>query len=164
MSEIEFDHSRAMKEHISGGIQQVLDKDQHSRQRVDGIFTSPVYTKAMKEGTRQVSAITVYETKAIGQIKQTVLTGVAGQKVDLEYKYGSMTLCVSQTTAGIDDDNSSGSFKKPSIYESIKPQSRISNPEGTPAWNKPADGETAKVTADVQSAKLKQLLGQIKQT
>ena len=30
---------------------------------------------------------------------------------------------------------------------------------GTPAWEKP---EAGKVTADVQSAKLKQLLGQIK--
>jgi hypothetical protein len=32
---------------------------------------------------------------------------------------------------------------------------------GTPAWEK-APQETEKVTADVQSAKLKQLLGQIK--
>ena len=32
---------------------------------------------------------------------------------------------------------------------------------GTPAWEKPPQ-DTGKVTADVQSAKLKQLLGQIK--
>jgi hypothetical protein len=34
---------------------------------------------------------------------------------------------------------------------------------GTPAWEKPPQ-DTGKVTADVQSAKLKQLLGQIKST
>jgi hypothetical protein len=36
-------------------------------------------------------------------------------------------------------------------------------PEGVSAWEKPPQ-ETAKVSADVQSAKLKQLLGQIKQS
>jgi hypothetical protein len=34
---------------------------------------------------------------------------------------------------------------------------------GTPAWEKPAQ-DTGRVSADVQSAKLKQLLGQIKQS
>jgi hypothetical protein len=39
-------------------------------------------------------------------------------------------------------------------------------PGGTHAWDKPLAqfDDSAKVTADVQSAKLKQLLGQIKQS
>ena len=65
------------------------------------------------------------------------------------------------TDNGGDDDNSSGSFKKPSIYDSIKPQSRINNPTEKIDSD---TGEISKITADVQSAKLKQLLGQIKQT
>jgi len=135
VEEIEFDHS-----HISGGISKINTAD-----NVFGIFTS----RAMKErGKYQIQCM-----------KSRSSTGV-GQKVDLEYNIDTMRI----TDNGGDDDNSSGSFKKPSIYESIKPQSRVSNPEGTPAWNKPADSETAKVTADVQSAKLKQLLGQIKQS
>jgi hypothetical protein len=64
------------------------------------------------------------------------------------------------TDNGGDDDNSSGSVKKPSIYDSIKPQSRINNPTEKIDSD---TGEISKITADVQSAKLKQLLGQIKQ-
>ena len=59
------------------------------------------------------------------------------------------------------DDDSSGSFKKPSIYDSIKPQSRVNNPTEKIDSD---TGEISKITADVQSAKLKQLLGQIKQS
>jgi hypothetical protein len=140
VEEIEFDHS-----HISGGISKINTAD-----NVFGIFTS----RAMKErGKYQIQCM-----------KSRSSTGV-GQKVDLEYNIDTMRI----TDNGGDDDNSSGSFKKPSIYESIKPQSRINNTEGapatgTPAWDKSGNSEQPKVTADVQSAKLKQLLGQIKQT
>jgi hypothetical protein len=69
-------------------------------------------------------------------------------------------------------------FNRPqsSIMDSIKARSQVKasdtpedsdappkweRPTGTPAWEKPAQ-DTGKVTADVQSAKLKQLLGKIK--
>jgi hypothetical protein len=56
--------------------------------------------------------------------------------------------------------------------DSIKARSQVKPAEGdasTPPWEKARpredfDLETPKVTADVQSAKLKQLLGQIKQS
>jgi hypothetical protein len=88
-------------------------------------------------------------------MKSRSSTGV-GQKVDLEYNIDTMRI----TDNGGDDD-SSGSFKKPSIYDSIKPQSRINNPTEKIDSD---TGEISKITADVQSAKLKQLLGQIKQS
>jgi hypothetical protein len=52
------------------------------------------------------------------------------------------------------------SFKKANIYDSIKTQSKISN--GQPIDE--AQGESAKITAEVQGNKLKALLGQIKQS
>jgi hypothetical protein len=76
------------------------------------------------------------------------------------------------TDSGEESQDSFG--KKPSIYESIKPKANVnvlgeessSAPKweratGTPAWEKGSE-DTAKLSADVQSAKLKQLLGQIK--
>ena len=134
MEVIEFDHS-----HISGGISKINTAD-----NVFGIFTS----RAMKErGKYQIQCM-----------KSRSSTGV-GQKVDLEYNIDTMRI----TDNGGDDDNSSssGAFKKPSIYDSIKPQSRINNPTEKIDSD---TGEISKITADVQSAKLKQLLGQIKQT
>jgi hypothetical protein len=132
VEEVEFDHS-----HISGGISKINTAD-----NVFGIFTS----RAMKErGKYQIQCM-----------KSRSSTGV-GQKVDLEYNIDTMRI----TDNGGDDDNSSGSFKKPSIYDSIKPQSRINNPTEKIDSD---TGEISKITADVQSAKLKQLLGQIKQS
>jgi hypothetical protein len=79
------------------------------------------------------------------------------------------------TDAGGEEE---GFSKKPSssFMDQIKAKSNISNASsdestapkferatGTPAWEK-GPQETNKVTADVQSAKLKQLLGQIKQS
>jgi KaiC/GvpD/RAD55 family RecA-like ATPase len=131
VEEIEFDHS-----HIAGGISKINTAD-----NVFGIFTS----RAMKErGKYQIQCM-----------KSRSSTGV-GMKIDLEYNIETMRI----TDEGGDAGDSSA-FKKPSIYESIKPQSRINNP------TEKIDGETgeiSKVTADVQSAKLRQLLGQIKQS
>jgi hypothetical protein len=51
------------------------------------------------------------------------------------------------------------SFAKGNLLDSIKAKSTFSNTvEGTVA------GNVEKITADIQSAKLKQLLGQIKQS
>ena len=124
VEEIEFDHS-----HISGGISKINTAD-----NVFGIFTS----RAMKErGKYQIQCM-----------KSRSSTGV-GQKIDLEYNIETMRI----TDAGGDEQSGSGFFaKKPSILESIKPQSTMSA----------GAADAPKITADVQSNKLKQLLGQIK--
>jgi hypothetical protein len=85
-------------------------------------------------------------------MKSRSSTGV-GQKIDLEYNIDTMRI----TDAGGDEGGSGGFMKKPSILESIKTQSRVTE-------SAPDDEEVGKVTADVQSAKLKQLLGKIKTT
>jgi KaiC/GvpD/RAD55 family RecA-like ATPase len=145
VEEIEFDHS-----HISGGISKINTAD-----NVFGIFTS----RAMKErGKYQIQCM-----------KSRSSTGV-GQKIDLEYNIETMRI----TDEGGDEGTG---YNKPqsSIMDSIKARSQVkaadgesseSSPPweratGTPAWEK-GPHETGKVTADVQSAKLKQLLGQIK--
>jgi hypothetical protein len=126
VEEIEFDHS-----HISGGISKINTAD-----NVLGIFTS----RAMKErGKYQIQCM-----------KSRSSTGV-GQKIDLEYNIETMRI----TDAGGDEQQASGFFaKKPSILESIKPQSTVNA----------AQEEAPKINAEVNSAKLKQLLNQIKTT
>ena len=103
---------------------------------VFGIFTS----RAMKErGKYQIQCM-----------KSRSSTGV-GQKIDLEYNIETMRI----TDPG---DEGQESFRKPqgNIMDSIKARSQV----------KEADEEvdTPKLSADVQSNKLKQLLGQIKST
>jgi hypothetical protein len=119
--------------HISGGISKINTAD-----NVFGIFTS----RAMRErGKYQIQCM-----------KSRSSTGV-GMKIDLDYNIETMRI----TDPGEEENNN---FSKPTnIYQSIKAQSTFNKP------SKPVDqdtGEVNKVTADVQSAKLKQLLGQIK--
>jgi hypothetical protein len=142
VEEVEFDHS-----HISGGISKINTAD-----NVFGIFTS----RAMKErGKYQIQCM-----------KSRSSTGV-GQKIDLEYNIETMRI----TDAGGEEE---GFSKKPtsSFMDQIKAKANVSpasdnNPvkferaTGTPAWEKTPQ-EPAKLAADVQSTKLKQLLGQIK--
>jgi len=120
--------------HISGGISKINTAD-----NVFGIFTS----RAMRErGKYQIQCM-----------KSRSSTGV-GMKIDLDYNIETMRI----TDPGEEENTN---FSKPTnIYQSIKAQS---------TFNKPSEaveedtGEISKVTADVQSAKLKQLLGKIKQ-
>jgi KaiC/GvpD/RAD55 family RecA-like ATPase len=151
VEEIEFDHS-----HIAGGISKINTAD-----NVFGIFTS----RAMKErGKYQIQCM-----------KSRSSTGV-GQKIDLEYNIETMRI----TDEGGENGDTGGGFaRKPSsnLMDSIKAKSRVvaEDNEGEPSvWNKPVggthvwdkpqaqSGPEPKVTADVQSAKLKQLLGKIK--
>ena len=144
VEEVEFDHS-----HISGGISKINTAD-----NVFGIFTS----RAMKErGKYQIQCM-----------KSRSSTGV-GQKIDLEYNIETMRI----TDEGGDEKDNFRGGAKPSIMDSIKAKSQVKTVEegesNTPPWEraKPRedfDLEAPKVTADVQSAKLKQLLGQIKQS
>jgi len=154
VEEIEFDHS-----HISGGISKINTAD-----NVFGIFTS----RAMKErGKYQIQCM-----------KSRSSTGV-GQKIDLEYNIETMRI----TDEGGDEGTG---YNKPqsSLMDSIKARSQIKvadtestagttstkweKPTGTHAWDYQPGGKelkpeaAEKVTADVQSAKLKQLLGKIK--
>jgi KaiC/GvpD/RAD55 family RecA-like ATPase len=138
VEEVEFDHS-----HISGGISKINTAD-----NVFGIFTS----RAMKERGKYL----------IQCMKSRSSTGV-GQKIDLEYNIETMRIT--------DEGGDEGGYNKPqsSILDSIKAKSKVNadaggaseRPTGTPAWEKPMD--QGRVTAEVQSSKLKQLLGQIKQ-
>jgi KaiC/GvpD/RAD55 family RecA-like ATPase len=151
VEEIEFDHS-----HISGGISKINTAD-----NVFGIFTS----RAMKErGKYQIQCM-----------KSRSSTGV-GQKIDLDYNIETMRI----TDPGIEESDSFRGGPKPSIMEAIKAKSTTSTSTtetgnesqqstkweratGIPAWEKlPATPDSAGISADVQSAKLKQLLGKIK--
>ena len=120
--------------HISGGISKINTAD-----NVFGIFTS----RAMKErGKYQIQCM-----------KSRSSTGV-GQKIDLEYNIETMRI------TDLAEDEQYQEFKKraPSIYESIKAKSQIVPGEPTATE---AD-DVGKISADVQSTKLKQLLGKIK--
>jgi hypothetical protein len=143
VEEVEFDHS-----HISGGISKINTAD-----NVFGILTS----RSMKErGKYQIQCM-----------KSRSSTGV-GQKIDLEYDIDTMRI----TDAGGDDADSG--FRKPSsVMESIKARASVAPADATsPAkWERgqPKPGvdpldPTPKITADVQSNKLKELLGKIKQS
>jgi KaiC/GvpD/RAD55 family RecA-like ATPase len=120
--------------HISGGISKINTAD-----NVFGIFTS----RAMRErGKYQIQCM-----------KSRSSTGV-GMKIDLDYNIETMRI----TDPGEEEQSN---FKRPggNLLDSIKAKSTMIN--GT----EPVScEETPKITADVQSAKLKQLLGQIKQS
>ena len=135
VEEIEFDHS-----HISGGISKINTAD-----NVFGIFTS----RAMRERGR-------YQI----QLMKTRSSSGVGQKVDLEFDIESLRI----RDLGEDQQQSSGFVKKPNIYN-IKAKSNMISPNSS-AYRQDhnVDNNAGKITADVQSAKLKQLLGQIKQS
>ena len=119
--------------HISGGISKINTAD-----NVFGIFTS----RAMRErGKYQIQCM-----------KSRSSTGV-GMKIDLDYNIETMRI----TDPGEEENTN---FSKPTnIYQSIKAQSTFNKSSEAVEQD---TGEINKVTADVQSAKLKQLLGQIK--
>jgi RecA/RadA recombinase len=151
VEEVVFDHS-----HISGGISKINTAD-----NVFGIFTS----RSMKErGKYQIQCM-----------KSRSSTGV-GQNIDLEYNIETMRI----TDEGGDEGTG---YNKPqsSIMDTIKARSQITTvdtestkstkwekPTGTHAWDYQAGGTelkpeiAEKVTAEVQSAKLKQMLAGIK--
>jgi hypothetical protein len=121
--------------HISGGISKINTAD-----NVFGIFTS----RAMRErGKYQIQCM-----------KSRSSTGV-GQKIDLDYNIETMRITDPGEEAG-----PVNSFAKGNLLDTIKAKSTMINKETVDVDT----GEISRVTADVQSAKLKQLLGQIKQS
>jgi replicative DNA helicase len=100
---------------------------------VFGIFTS----RAMRErGKYQMQCMKSRSSQGVGN------------KVDLDYDIETMRI-----TDNGEDTNQQG--PRSSIMDSIKTRSQVAKPD--------EDMDTAKVTADVQGTKLRQLLGQIKQ-
>ena len=121
--------------HISGGISKINTAD-----NVFGIFTS----RAMRERGR-------YQI----QLMKTRSSAGVGQKVDLEFDLESLRI----RDLGEDQQQSSGFVKKPSIYDSIKAKSQVSAKSDTVDEE---TGEVAKISATVDSSKLKDLLKQVK--
>jgi hypothetical protein len=122
--------------HISGGISKINTAD-----NVFGIFTS----RAMRErGKYQIQCM-----------KSRSSTGV-GQKIDLDYNIETMRITDPGEEAG-----PVNSFRKPDILNSIRTQSRTVSAD-TNQDSIDLSENSEKITADVQSAKLKQLLGKIK--
>ena len=121
--------------HISGGISKINTAD-----NVFGIFTS----RAMRErGKYQIQCM-----------KSRSSTGV-GMKIDLDYNVETMRITDPGEEAG-----PVNSFAKGNLLDSIKAKSTMIN--GTESADPASREDTGRITADVQSAKLKQLLGQIK--
>ena len=121
--------------HISGGISKINTAD-----NVFGIFTS----RAMRERGR-------YQIQCM---KSRSSTGV-GQKIDLEYNIETMRI----TDPGLDENSNGDAMRKPAaIMDQIKSASRVSA-----TTTDPDTGEVLpKISGDLQSNKLKQMLSQIK--
>jgi hypothetical protein len=124
--------------HISGGISKINTAD-----NVFGIFTS----RAMRErGKYQIQCM-----------KSRSSTGV-GQKIDLDYNIETMRITDPGEEAG-----PVNSFAKANLLDNIKAKSSFANSAENPTFGD-SNQDSGKITADVQSAKLKQLLGKIKTT
>ena len=144
VEEVEFDHS-----HISGGISKINTAD-----NVFGIFTS----RAMRErGKYQIQCM-----------KSRSSTGV-GQKIDLEYSIETMRI----TDAGISQDH--GEFNNPvnNIMNSIKAKSSVSAfsnddstrpPRERPQAKEGMDPFAPKITAQVETNKVKNMLADLKRS
>jgi hypothetical protein len=89
-------------------------------------------------------------------MKSRSSTGV-GMKIDLDYNVETMRI----TDPG-EDAGPVNSFARGNLLDSIKAKSNLTN--RTEPANTIEQEEVERITADVQSAKLKQLLGQIKQS
>lgn len=121
--------------HIAGGISKINTAD-----NVFGIFTS----RAMKErGRYQIQAMKTRSSSGVGQ------------KVDLEFDMESLRI------RDLGDDQEYQEFKKrsSSIYDQIKAKSSMNGDEASDAA---VEDEPGKITAQVESTKLKQMLAGLK--
>jgi replicative DNA helicase len=122
--------------HISGGISKINTAD-----NVFGIFTS----RAMKERGR-------YQL----QLMKTRSSSGVGQKVELEFDMDSLRIRDAGEAA-----QQTGQYKSSEIMNRIKTKSASSGARVDTSTGEIVD-DVPKITADVQSNKLKQLLAQIK--
>jgi archaellum biogenesis ATPase FlaH len=131
VEEVEFDHS-----HISGGLSKIQTAD-----NVFGIFTS----RAMRERGR-------YQI----QLMKTRSSSGVGQKIDLEFNVD--TLRISDLSE--DEYNSPGQSAGSTLLNSIKQRSVITA-AGETFTDPTAGAPVPKVTAHVESSKLRELLNKI---
>jgi hypothetical protein len=87
-------------------------------------------------------------------MKSRSSTGV-GQKISLEYNIETMRI----TDPG--EDTAVSFRQQPSIYETIKAKSQVTS-DSTPPFD--SDSATPKISADVQSAKLKEMINNMRKT
>lgn len=119
--------------HISGGISKINTAD-----NVFGIFTS----RAMRErGKYQIQCM-----------KSRSSTGV-GQKIDLEYNIETMRI----TDSGVDENQGEFRSSVSNIMSSIKTKSSINQPSDINE-----EKNTSKITAQVETNKVKNLLANLK--
>jgi archaellum biogenesis ATPase FlaH len=131
VEEVEFDHS-----HISGGLSKIQTAD-----NVFGIFTS----RAMRERGR-------YQI----QLMKTRSSSGVGQKIDLEFNVD--TLRISDLSE--EDYNSPSMSAGSSLLNSIK-QKTVITAAGETFADPTAGAPVPKVTANVESSKLRELLSKI---
>jgi replicative DNA helicase len=142
VEEIEFDHS-----HIAGGISKINTAD-----NVFGIFTS----RAMRErGRYQIQAMKTRSSSGVGN------------KIDLDFDVNSLRI----TDSGIQDNQDQNGTRANNIMQSIKSTAKLTvTSSGAPGISvlpggdlvDEDTGEVSKIPANIQSAKLKGLLNQIK--
>jgi KaiC/GvpD/RAD55 family RecA-like ATPase len=138
VEEIEFDHS-----HIAGGISKINTAD-----NVFGIFTS----RSMRErGKYQIQCM-----------KSRSSTGV-GQKIDLEYNIETMRI-TDEDPDGYAEQQAKYKPSPNDIMNKLKPQSTLqsSSPIINQGTGEILEPSTKHIVADVQSAKLKNLLNSLK--
>jgi len=131
VEEVEFDHS-----HISGGLSKIQTAD-----NVFGIFTS----RAMRERGR-------YQI----QLMKTRSSSGVGMKIDLDFNVDTLRI-----TDCLEEDPSSFVSKSAgtSFIDSLKHKTNVTNAE---APSDPTQGaRVGKVTAQVESSKLRELLNKI---
>ena len=131
VEEVEFDHS-----HISGGLSKIQTAD-----NVFGIFTS----RAMRERGR-------YQI----QLMKTRSSSGVGQKIDLDFNVDTLRItdCLDAEDSGFNAPKSAGS----SFIASIKQKTNVSS--AVPD-DPTAGAPVKKVTAQVESSKLRELLGRL---
>ena len=134
VEEVEFDHS-----HISGGLSKIQTAD-----NVFGIFTS----RAMRERGR-------YQI----QLMKTRSSSGVGQKIDLEFNIDSLRI------SDLAEEDSYGSYNSQSagstLLNSIKQRQTVDPSTGEVSVNPTTLAPVPKVTAKVESSKLRELLNNL---
>jgi replicative DNA helicase len=132
VEEVEFDHS-----HISGGLSKIQTAD-----NVFGIFTS----RAMRERGR-------YQI----QLMKTRSSSGVGQKIDLEYNIDTLRITDCEQEDGFGSSTPSAGS---SLLTQIKQRQTVVDPN-TGEINPNSLSPAPKITANVESSKLRQLLNNL---
>lgn len=134
VEEVEFDHS-----HISGGLSKIQTAD-----NVIGIFTS----RAMRERGR-------YQI----QLMKTRSSSGVGMKIDLEFNVDTLRITDLEEEEGYGSSNSSSAGS--SLLASIKNRQTVEVDPSTGEVNPNSIVPAAKVKANIESSKLRQLINNL---